>query len=61
MATVMARPATTAEWQCTQCDATNRKLVTMDTLEMKDRCVSCHAKHLVSRGDRPVRWQARAA
>jgi hypothetical protein len=61
MATVMARPAVTAEWQCTRCGATNRKLVPVGTLEAKDRCVTCHARHLVTPGDRPVRWNARAA
>ncbi len=61
MATVMARPATTAEWQCTQCGSTNRKLVTIETREVRDRCVTCRAKHVVVPGDRPVRWNARAA
>ncbi len=56
----MAVPAVTAEWLCTRCGATNRKLVAADTREVKDRCVTCKAKHLVSPGPRPVRWVARA-
>jgi DNA-directed RNA polymerase subunit RPC12/RpoP len=53
-------PHLTAEWQCTRCGSTNRKLVGADTAKTVDRCVSCHAKHEVTRGDRPVRWSARA-
>jgi DNA-directed RNA polymerase subunit RPC12/RpoP len=60
MVTVMARPAVTAEWQCTKCGTTNRKLVQVDTREAKDRCGSCRARHVIAPGDRPVRWVARA-
>lgn len=51
----------TAEWQCTRCDSTNRKLVDADAKEIADRCVSCHLKHVVTPNSRPVRWTARAA
>jgi DNA-directed RNA polymerase subunit RPC12/RpoP len=61
MATATSRPMVTAEWQCTKCGSTNRKLATPATRELKDRCVTCRAKHLVSPGSRPVRWNARAA
>jgi hypothetical protein len=51
----------TAEWQCTRCNATNRKLVDRDERDVRDRCVTCHLKHVVTPNDRPVRWTARAA
>jgi hypothetical protein len=51
----------TAEWQCTKCAATNRKFVPEGTPVTSDKCVSCHAKHLVWPAKRPVRWNARAA
>ena len=52
--------AITAEWNCTRCGATNRKLVPEDTIRTRDRCVTCGTRHEVERGDRPVRWSARA-
>lgn len=52
--------AITAEWICTRCGATNRKLVADDTIRTRDRCVTCHVRHDVERADRPVRWEARA-
>jgi len=55
----MSTPATTAEWICTRCGATNRKLVEIRTAQTNDRCVTCHAKHVVEVDDRPVRWRAR--
>jgi DNA-directed RNA polymerase subunit RPC12/RpoP len=61
MATMTTAPRVTAEWQCSRCGSTNRKLVAHDTREVKDQCVSCHLKHLVTPGARPVRWNARAA
>ena len=57
----MTVPATTAEWICTRCGSTNRKLVARATSEVKDRCVSCHAKHVVVPTARPVRWNAKPA
>lgn len=55
----MLRAATTAEWICTRCGATNRKLVLKGSGEFADRCVTCHAEHLVEPDERPVRWNAR--
>jgi len=55
----MSTPATTAEWICTRCGATNRKLVEIRTAQTNDRCVTCRAKHVVEVDDRPVRWRAR--
>lgn len=51
--------AYTAEWICTQCGSTNRRLVPTTSRETTDRCVSCHARHTVEIGTRPVRWEAR--
>lgn len=51
----------TAEWLCTRCGVSNRKLVPARTRETKDRCVHCRAKHRISPDDRPVRWRSRAA
>ncbi|HEX7024655.1 MAG TPA: hypothetical protein VF187_07540 [Gemmatimonadales bacterium] len=50
----------TAEWQCTRCGATNRKFVAADVTRTTDKCVTCHARHEVTPGARPVRWNARA-
>jgi hypothetical protein len=55
----MTVPATTAEWICTRCGATNRKLVALRTRQITDRCVTCHAVHIVEVDERPVRWRAR--
>ena len=55
----MSTAATTAEWLCTRCGATNRKLVAIRTGQTRDRCVTCRAKHVVEPDARPVRWKAR--
>ena len=55
----MTTAATTAEWICTRCGATNRKLVAVRTSETRDRCVTCHTRHVVEPDIRPVRWKAR--
>jgi hypothetical protein len=55
----MTTPATTAEWICTRCGATNRKLVAVGTARTTDRCVTCHSEHVVELDERPVRWNAR--
>jgi DNA-directed RNA polymerase subunit RPC12/RpoP len=55
----MTTAAQTAEWICTRCGATNRKLVPVRTSRTNDRCVTCHAKHIVELDSRPVRWNAR--
>ncbi len=51
---------TTAEWKCTRCGATNRKLVSPDTSEAVDRCVTCRTPHVIHPGLRPAFWQAAA-
>lgn len=48
----------TAEWTCTKCGATNRKLVPPDAKRVADRCVTCHTRHVIEPDERPVRWQA---
>jgi hypothetical protein len=53
-------PATTAEWICTRCGVTNRKLVPRLLSQTEDRCVTCHVDHVVELDARPVRWKARA-
>jgi hypothetical protein len=53
--------ARTAEWICTRCGSTNRKLVPATLTEARDRCVSCKISHLVQISARPVRWDARLA
>lgn len=60
MIAASSSPHVTAEWQCTRCGSTNRKFVASGTTKVTDKCVSCHAKHEVSAGMRPVRWNARA-
>jgi hypothetical protein len=52
------QPRVTAEWQCTKCDATNRKYVPVGTEVTLDRCVACHTRHTVWPASRPVRWNA---
>jgi hypothetical protein len=59
MSALSSSPHVTAEWQCTSCGSTNRKLVPAGTARTSDRCVSCHARHEVTPGERPVRWNAR--
>ena len=60
MIAVSSSPHVTAEWQCTRCGSTNRIFVPRGTTKVVDKCVSCHAKHEISPGMRPVRWNARA-
>ncbi len=50
----------TAEWNCTNCGATNRKLVPDTATEAEDRCVTCRERHRLMQDVRPVRWQASA-
>lgn len=54
-------PVTTAEWNCTRCGVTNRKLVPEGAREARDRCVHCRVRHVIAPDDRPVRWRSRAA
>lgn len=53
-----SRPAVTAEWQCTRCSVTNRKLVPPGTTSDNDRCVHCRLRHHITPSERPVRWDA---
>ena len=55
----MTVAAVTAEWLCTRCGSTNRKLVAADTTRARDRCVTCGAKHEIQPGERPVRWDSK--
>ena len=52
--------ATTAEWICTRCGVTNRKLVDLPLRTTLDRCVHCGLKHRVTQQESPVRWRAEA-
>jgi len=51
----------TAEWNCTRCAVTNRKLVPPGTREARDRCAHCRLAHVIRPDERPVRWRAEAA
>lgn len=56
--TVLAR---TAEWICTRCGTTNRKLVPVGVNQVIDRCLSCKTPHNVQASPRPTRWEAKLA
>lgn len=56
----VAGAAATAEWICTRCGVTNRKLVMVSHHEIIDRCLHCGLKHRVTEDERPVRWRAEA-
>jgi DNA-directed RNA polymerase subunit RPC12/RpoP len=51
----------TAEWICTRCGSTNRRLVADGERHATDACVTCHTAHEIDADARPVRWQARPA
>jgi len=51
----------TAEWRCTRCATSNRKLVPAAATEVRDRCVHCRLRHTVTDGSGAVRWEARPA
>jgi len=57
----MTVPATTAEWICTRCGTTNRRLLAVTTGTAKDRCNHCRIAHIIEPGERPVRWESRLA
>ena len=48
----------TAEWLCTVCGSTNRRLVSDSANKAKDRCLTCHTFHIIEADDRPVRWRS---
>jgi len=54
----MTIAAVTAEWLCTRCGTSNRKLVAEGTERTTDRCQHCRAPHVITPGPRPVRWNA---
>ncbi len=58
--TLPLRAQETAEWLCTKCGSTNRKLVPRHTTVAPDRCVTCRTKHTIWPGSRPVRWNSEA-
>jgi len=58
---VARAPRVTAEWQCTKCGVTNRKFLPAGTPVAQDRCVTCHSRHTIWPGDRPVRWYSEPA
>jgi hypothetical protein len=50
----------TAEWICTRCGSTNRRLVPAGTTRAEDVCLACHTRHEIEADARPVRWRARS-
>jgi DNA-directed RNA polymerase subunit RPC12/RpoP len=54
-----ATRAATAEWICTRCGSTNRKLVSADATHADDTCLHCHMRHEIEADTRPVRWKSR--
>jgi len=51
---------TTAEWICTRCGSTNRRLVPATARQAEDVCLRCHTRHIIEPEPRPVRWRAMA-
>jgi len=54
----MTTPMTTAEWICTRCGSTNRRLVPIGVTRAEDVCLTCHTRHEIRPEERPVRWHA---
>ena len=50
----------TAEWICTRCGSTNRRLVPAGVTRAEDECLQCHTRHVIEADSRPVRWRALA-
>ncbi len=50
----------TAEWICTRCGSTNRRLVPAGVTRADDVCLQCHTRHQIEAADRPVRWLSQA-
>jgi DNA-directed RNA polymerase subunit RPC12/RpoP len=57
----MTVPATTAEWICTRCGTTNRRLLASTVTDAVDKCFHCGVAHDITPGDRPVRWNSKPA
>lgn len=51
---------TTAEWVCTRCGSTNRRLVPAGATRAEDACLCCRTRHEIFPDARPVRWRAQA-
>ena len=49
----------TAEWICTRCGSTNRRLVPAGATRAEDECLRCHTVHVIEQDERPVRWLSR--
>jgi hypothetical protein len=50
----------TAEWICTRCGSTNRRLVLAGVTRAQDVCLGCHTTHEIEQDKRPVRWLAKS-
>lgn len=50
----------TAEWICTRCGSTNRRLVPAGATRAEDVCLACHTRHEIEADQRPVRWRSRS-
>jgi hypothetical protein len=50
----------TAEWICTRCGSTNRRLVPAGVTRAEDACLRCHTVHEIEQDERPVRWLSQA-
>jgi hypothetical protein len=48
----------TAEWICTRCGSTNRRLVPAGVTRAADECLRCHTRHEIEADERPVRRRA---
>lgn len=59
MTTATSPLQVTAEWICTRCGSTNRKLVDAGVTHAVDRCVHCRMRHEIDADTRPVRWKSR--
>jgi hypothetical protein len=55
----MTSPMKTAEWICTRCGSTNRRLVPISATRAEDECLTCHTRHEIRPEARPVRWDAK--
>jgi hypothetical protein len=55
----IATRSQTAEWICTRCGSTNRRLVAPGATRAEDACVHCHMRHEIEADSRPVRWKSR--
>ncbi|MGH7537240.1 MAG: hypothetical protein ACREMF_01280 [Gemmatimonadales bacterium] len=57
--TMTAASMTTAEWICTRCGSTNRKLLPQGVTKSADACLTCRTRHEIEADVRPVRWKSR--